>query len=506
MMGKIKLIWAALCLAILRAPSPAQAGPAESLDAYFAALAERRAFSGAVLVVDRGRVVFERAYGQSRLEPAIPMSPDSRFPYASVSKLFVATAILQLAEQRKLSLDAPVRTYLPRFPHTDITLRNLLNHSSGLSPFGAQFAAARQGSPTRVFTNADLVEAIAGANVVLLYSPGTRSNYDNINFALLALVIEQASGQAYPDYIRNHILRPAGMNDTRFVPVSAQMAGGAARADLVTPYVFPTRYAARPLVGQDIPRVRDYWGTYALTGFGDFTGTMRDLMRFAAAYDRLLGPGMRAQAFTVSRMAGGEPHPNKIGLSWYIGGDDRTGKLGFHAGASVGLSSIMVRNLDRDQTIILFSNMQPDVNGIAFDAMRLLNGIPVELARRSLARAYVLALLEHGPGAAAALLHSHRSDPAYVLDEDELNRIGYDLLRPADPYNLGLEPKPDAALEVFRTNLALHPGSWNAHDSYAEALRQAGRRAEAIAMYERSLALHDNPAGRRALAELRAGH
>ncbi len=496
----------AVTLLYLSWSAAAVARPANpTLDAYFHALVTERHFNGGILVVDHGKVVFERVHGKASLSPPAPLTRDTRFAYASISKLFTATAILQLVEAGKLDLDVPVARYLPGFPYPAITPRHLLTHSSGLPVFSTIFGPGADAEPARTFTNADFVPGLARNPVPLLYAPGTRSNYDNINFTVLALLVEQASGEPYPAYIARHILRPARMTQTRFLPISKQMQADHVMPGLAAPYMFPTRYAEAPLLSTTIPYARRYAHSYAFNGFGDYVGTMRDLSRFAAAYDRLVGPGLRAQAFAVSRMSDGSPHPNKIGLSWYVGGDETRGKLVFHAGVMSGLSCILVRAIEKQQTIIVFSNMQPDVNGIAFDVTRLLNGQAVDLPRRSLATAYVHALLREGPAVATALLERLGKDPRYVLDEGELNVIGYDLLSPGDPYRFGLSPKLGAALETFRTNLARHPQSWNAHDSYGEALRKAGRRQEAIAMYRRSLELHENAGGRRALNELLRG-
>lgn len=475
-----------------------------TLDAYFEALADARQFSGGVLVVERGKTVFERAYGNASLAPRAAMRTSTRFAYASISKLFTATAILQLGGRGKLDLDVPAARYLPGFPYPGITVRHLLTHSSGLSAFSQIFAPAHAAEPARAFANADLIAALVANPVPLRYPPGSQSNYDNINFTVLALIVERVSGETYSAYVARHILAPAGMRETHFVPLSETLLKPGPVSGTAAPYLFPTRYADQPLLGTAIPYVRSYFSNYRLTGFGDYVGTMRDLARFAAAYDRLIGPAMRAEAFKVSSMADGSPHPNRIGLSWYIGGDAARGSFAFHAGVSVGLACILVRGIDHDRTVIVFSNMQPDVNPIAFDITRLLSGQAVAAPRRSLAVAYVRTLFGEGPVAAEALLDRLARDPRYAFDEEELNAIGYEVMAPGDPFKLGLHPQLAQALEIFRVNLAHHPQSWNAHDSYGEALRKAGRREEAIAMYRQALALHDNASSKKALAELLA--
>ncbi|QBX37426.1 class A beta-lactamase-related serine hydrolase [Brevundimonas sp. S30B] len=430
------------------------------------------------------------------------MTVSTEFPYASISKLFTATAILQLESRGLVNLDASVTRYLPQFPYSEVTARHLLNHTSGLPSMSAMFGQRSGETPDHVITNANALASLPEPRSPLLHEPGAGANYENLNFAVLALIIETVSGENYPDYIAAHILHPAGMTQTRYLPLFQRYEEPGRTVGLAQGYYFPTGFADPPFVGSDIPYARQFWMRYALTGFGDYVGTLRDLVRFADAYDELVPQAQRAAAFRVSRMGDGSLHPNRIGLSWYIGGDEARGTLVFHAGGSIGSSCILVHNLERDQTVVVFSNSPEDVNRLAFDVTRMINGQAVETPRRSLARDYVRRLLARGEESALAYLRSHLDSPDYVLDEDELNIMGYELMAPADPLKLGLTSDLAAALTVFKTNLDLHPQSWNAFDSYGEALVKSGRTDEAIAMYRKSLELNNNPGGRAALEAL----
>lgn len=471
---------------------------------YFQALAERREFSGSVLITQGGEETFAEGYGLASGSPPTSMTVSTEFPYASISKLFTATAILQLEGEGRVDLDAPASRYLPDFPYPEVTVRHLLNHTSGLPSMSGMFGRQTGEAPDHVITNASWFSSLPSPVTPLLYAPGTRANYENLNFAVLALIIEVISGETYPDYVSTHILGPAGMTQTRYLPLFERYLQPDRAAGLAQGYYYPTRFADTPLLGSQIPYARQFWERYALTGFGDYVGTLRDLAQFAQAYDALVPAAQRTEAFTVSRMADGSAHPNRIGLSWYIGGDDVRGVLAFHAGGSIGSSCILVHNLERDQTVVVFSNSPGDVNQVAFDVTRMINGQAVEIPRRSLARDYVRRLLTEGNESALAHLRSNLDSPDYVLDEEELNVMGYELMAPSDPLRLGLTSDLPTALIVFKTNLDLHPRSWNAFDSYGEALARSGRTDEAMAMYRQSLALHETAGGRAALEALLA--
>lgn len=131
------------------------------------------------------------------------------------------------------------------------------------------------------------------------------------------------------------------------------------------------------------------------------------------------------------------------------------------------------------------------------DAFYLLNGASIAKKKRSAAVAYVIALYRNGADAAAANLLSMRTDTAaYFLDEREMNRLGYALAGD------GLSAE---ALEVMKVNTLLFPASFNTYDSYGDLLKRAGKKQEAVWMYERAIALNpNNEGGKKALAELKA--
>ena len=189
---------------------------------------------GAVLVVGHGgKVVFEQAYGvrkyagepgvDGKASPAEPMTVDTIFDMASLTKcLATATAVMQLVEQGKVDVDAPVVKYLPEFGvngKEKVTVRELLTHYSGLPPDVDLKDAWGLAKP-------DKAEGIKRAmEAKLTAAPGTHFEYSDINFITLGAIVEKVSGERLDAYAKNHIFKPLGMTNTRFLPLDAACRG-----------------------------------------------------------------------------------------------------------------------------------------------------------------------------------------------------------------------------------------------------------------------------------------
>jgi CubicO group peptidase (beta-lactamase class C family) len=229
-------------------------------------------FSGTVVITRSDSVVFEEGYGRA-VQPAGELNgAATRFHLASVGKMFTATAIGQLIEAGRLSLDDSIGTLLPQFKWAArsraVTVRHLLSHASGLGQ------SERAGDP---------IDSTFAATPPA-FGPGTRFSYSNDGYELLGLIIERISGQSYQDYVRDHVFRVAGMGETDAYPADqplAHRAIGYGHRD-------KDYFGSQPLV-PNIDKVKGR-GTAA----GGSYGTARDLTRFAGALlsGRLVGPAV----------------------------------------------------------------------------------------------------------------------------------------------------------------------------------------------------------------------
>ena len=204
--------------------APADCASPEALRTYFGTLADHETPPALEATVSRdGRTVFAEAFGSIDSRRSVPNSTDAVYHYWSVTKLFTATAIMQLTEDGKLRLDEPVTKYLPGFVTSyrhrlaPITIRQLLSHSSGMQDLKpgdlVGWIHHLQDPPMRQPT---LIEKRMSTYRRLVAAPGTRSAYSNAGYIVLSAIIERASGHSYEEFVRARILRPLGMTSTDF--------------------------------------------------------------------------------------------------------------------------------------------------------------------------------------------------------------------------------------------------------------------------------------------------
>lgn len=193
-----------------------------------------------VLVRD-GEVAFTRGFGFRDVERGLPVTPQTMFGIGSVTKSFTCLALLQLQERGLLDVEDPVDRYLPialRPPGDEpIRLRHLMSHTSGLPALGyAELVIRRHVGATARWIPIggiqDMLSFLGDAGSWFMTPPGERMFYLNEGYVLLGAVIEQVSGQPYPDYVRDHILRPMGMGRSAFRPTEVE-----GDPDVATPYV-----------------------------------------------------------------------------------------------------------------------------------------------------------------------------------------------------------------------------------------------------------------------------
>jgi CubicO group peptidase (beta-lactamase class C family) len=196
-------------------PLAAQASLEGRVDSVFKQYASDATPGCAIGVAQRGRVLLERAYGMADLERSVALTPASILEAGSVSKQFTAAAVLLLAGDGKLKLDDPVRRWVPELPDVmqPITLRHLLNHTSGLRDWGSVAGIAGWPRNTRALDHTVVLQIIARMRE-LNFPPGTEYEYSNSNYNLLAIVAERASGESLPAFTRRRIFQPLGMTST----------------------------------------------------------------------------------------------------------------------------------------------------------------------------------------------------------------------------------------------------------------------------------------------------
>lgn len=258
----------------LGATSVAASNFSDALNAYMKSRVEAGAFSGAVLVTERYRPLFSFASGWADRERGYLNRLDTRFNIGSIGKSFTAVAILQLAEQGRLSLTDTIGQHLPNYPRPaaeKVTIHHLLTHRSGLPPsfINDRFWVLKDS----LRLNRDYLQLFI--DLPLAFEPGTRNLYSNPGYVVLGAIIESVSGEEYSEYMRRHIYRPAGMNETDWPTHDPRIAVG---------YSF---FEAPPTGERQ--RAESIHGSQAS---GGGLSTVRDLIQFVEALQagRLLSP------------------------------------------------------------------------------------------------------------------------------------------------------------------------------------------------------------------------
>jgi CubicO group peptidase (beta-lactamase class C family) len=286
--------------------APANLNDMSELDAIIEAQMQKHGLPGvAIAIIDGDQVVYSQGYGRAGRNR--PMTPQTQMFIGSQSKSFTALAVAQLADQGVLDLDAPVQAYIPWFRVADeaasktITIRQLLNHSSGLSDAGF---------PVVLSNDTALEEAVRALEKAALTAPiGTKFQYFNMGYSVLAYLVEVGSGQSYDDYIQEHILTPIGMAESTAAPESAQaLAQGYSR---LFGFAMP--------MSQPVP-------VYGV-GAGYIVSTADDLAKYAI---RMMNYGEGLVSSTMGRKIF-YPSRGEYGFGWFI--VDGGAKI-FHGGAN----------------------------------------------------------------------------------------------------------------------------------------------------------------------------
>ena len=254
--------------------------------------------SASVGIVLGGRIVFAQAYGNARLKPELKATAAMSYPVGSISKQFTATCVLLLQEDGKLSLDDTVSKWFPKLTRaSDVTLRELLSHTSGYEDYAPQDYTiplwTKPGDPLK------LVEEWAGKP--LDFEPGTQWQYSNTNFVLAALIVQKASGMPYFDFLQQRVLNPLGL--TQALNLDTDRAK-------VEPLGYE-RHALAPLR----PAILEAPGWY----FGDASLAMpvAELLKWDISImnQALLKPASYAEFETAVKLKDGKPTRYGLGVS-----------------------------------------------------------------------------------------------------------------------------------------------------------------------------------------------
>jgi CubicO group peptidase (beta-lactamase class C family) len=180
------------------------------IDSVFNQMVALGGFNGSVIVSKEGEIIYQKAFGIADRENNIPVTDSTMFQLASVSKVITATSVLMLLEKGLIKLEDSFSNYFPDFPYSDITVKHLLCHRSGL-PNYLYFLNDQVSSKIIKLSNKDVLDQMIDRKPALYLKPDKAFNYCNTNYALLALLVEKVSGKNFTDFLHDEIFTPLGM-------------------------------------------------------------------------------------------------------------------------------------------------------------------------------------------------------------------------------------------------------------------------------------------------------
>jgi len=458
----------------------------EQIDQLVQSYTDIHEFNGTVLVAKKGKILLQRGYGFANIELGVHNTIDTKFRIASLTKQFTAMLIMQLKQSGKLSLNDPISTFLPYFrKHVGdrVTIHQLLTHTSGIRDYinRADFfpdIAVHNYSPD------EFVEKFCSDS--LQYEPGTRYQYCNSEYYILGAIIEAITKKPYAEVLKEKIFDVIGMKNSGID--------------------FPDKILQNRANGYNYN-----YGNYTNADYinmsssiyaaGGIYSTVGDLLLWDDALygEKLLSKENKDTMFTpfINKYAYGIV-VNKTSIS----GINHEVTLMVHTGGINGFRSIMLREIEDKEIIILLSNsvlnnnFDIDLNPISNRIFSILNGLPYENPKPSIGSAVGEKVYNGTVEKAVSFFHQAKLQAKEKYDftnlESELNTLGYSLLS---------KQRSKDAVAIFKLNTEEFPKSWNAFDSYGEALMKDGQKEAAIENYRLSLSL--NPDNTNAIEQIK---
>jgi N-acyl-D-amino-acid deacylase len=307
------------------------------IDSALTYLNQRQLFNGTVLIGEKGKVLYKKAFGIANPQTSTALTTASSFNLASVSKQFYAMMIMMLKEQGKLNYDDPVQKYLPIFPYNNITIRHLMNQTSGLP----EYFNMAQGNMNLLdtLTNQSMLELLALKKPALVFQPGERWEYCNTNYTTLGSVLEKLSGTTAAKFFQQYITEPLKMKNTYVYNLKMKTYPPSR--------VFGFRYEGGKPVLNDLNQFD------GIIGDGNIYSSVDDLYKWDQALytEKLIKKSTFSEAISPGKLNSGEE--TKYGFGWGI---DEKGKTLSHTGGWVGFGTIIVRYIDKNQTLIVLDN------------------------------------------------------------------------------------------------------------------------------------------------------
>lgn len=330
----------------------------QKLDSLFQKLSSNKEFNGNVLIAEKGKVIYKNSFGLANETSKEKLNENSIFELASVSKQFTAFAIVILKEKGKLNYEDKIGDILPQLSfYKNITIRNLLHHTSGLPDYmkilDSLLIDKTWDNKTKIANNKDILDVYEKYKPSLLFEPNEKWEYSNTGYAILASIIEKVSGKSYAEFLKAEIFKPLKMNNTfvytrRLKPQNIKnYAFGYVYSDSLKTNQLPDQIKGLDLYVYTLD---------GIVGDGTVNSTIADLLKWDRNLNtnKLVSKNGMNEVFNPTTLNNGIK--TKYGFGWFIDNNETFGKIVNHSGSWPGYISYIERHIDNDKTIILLQN------------------------------------------------------------------------------------------------------------------------------------------------------
>ncbi len=446
----------------------------------------------AIGIIENGEIVLQKGYGLADVEKGTKVTEKTGFNIGSVSKTIAAWGVMKLVEEGKLDLDAPAEKYLTRwhlpeseFDSDGVTIERMLSHTAGLSLHGYP-----GWSPDDTLSTIE--ESLNGRNngpgrVEIIMEPGTDYKYSGGGYTIMQLIIEEVTGQKFEDYMQAEVLNPLGMTNSSYKIDDQIMAASSSEYDKYGEETDFELFTAQAAAGLHV--------------------TIEDFTRYAMAnlyrhenfkkHNPVLSGETLQQMMKVNPLVQGR---YGYGMGYFVEPIPGTSViLNGHRGANTGWHAIFSVNTETNDGFIMITNGGSGhhvYSSILYDWTLWKMGVELEdwhNAKPSVANKLKAAIDQKGIGEIAKVFTELKENQSekYDFTEGKLNHFAHYYREKGDL---------EKSIAIFKLNTEIFPKSYNAYDSYGEALLKTGNKEQAIENYKKSIKL--NPGNENAIKVL----
>ena len=320
-------------------------------------LKEKDGFNGAWLYAEKGEIVSKGALGFRDPGDTLPITEDSIFQLASVTKQFTAAAVMLTVRQGLLSPDDEITKYFPEIPYTGVTVRHLLNHTSGIPDYfdDADWFIKIWKEEKRIPGNDEILRFLRETGAKPYFAPGEGLHYSNTGYNLLALLVERLSGVPYEDFLQKNIFEPAGMSSTRCCHIRRD---GVPFANYAQATVFDDGKCVADVDSAEDGDVAAFDG---LNGDDYVYTDVFDMLRWDRALreGKVLTKEEQALMYTPAKLNNGEDavfdedEGQGYGFGWAVERSEDLGLIVSHSGGMPGVATWFERFVDADRVLVI---------------------------------------------------------------------------------------------------------------------------------------------------------